>query len=366
MGARRHAKRRDWPANLYQQPSGYYYFRNPQTKKVTGLGRDKPTAFQLARAANAKLELTPKTALLDAMLGIKRLYMTEWLDEYLVLWEAETSPVPGTVRSAKQLITRAKAADFAGMALNEIATKDIAAFLDSIKADSVALNMRSRLHDAFRMAETKGLIETGRNPVTATKPRDYQVKRERLTLEQFMAIYATVTHWAKNGMMLALLTGQRLEDVVEMKFSDYRDGYLFVTQGKTGYKLQQDGTIRLDAVGLTIADVIKQCRDRYISKYMVHHTRKSSTCQPGGSVTPHGLSAAFTRARVDCEIVATQEGGTPPTFHEIRSLAERLYKKQYGAEFAQAIMGHKHAKMTAEYDDLRGGGWNIVSARKAM
>lgn len=366
MGARRHAKRRDWPANLYQQPSGYFYFRNPLTKKITGLGRDKPIAMQLARAANAKLETTPKAALLDAILGIKRLYMTDWLDEYLVLWEAETSPVPGTVRSARQLTTRAKGADFAGMALGDITTKDIAEFLDSIKADSVALNMRSRLHDAFRMAETKGLIKTGQNPVTATKPRDYKVKRERLTLEQFMDIRATVTHWAANGMMLALLTGQRIEDIVEMKFSDYKDGFLYITQGKTGYKLQQDGSIRLDAAGMTIAECIKQCRDRYISKFMVHHTRKSSTCQPGEQVTSHGLSAAFTRARVDCEIVALQSGGTPPTFHEIRSLAERLYKKQYGAEFAQAIMGHKHAKMTAEYDDLRGGGWNVVTAKQAI
>lgn len=366
MGARRHAKRRDWPANLYQQPTGYFYFRNPQSGKITGLGHDKPAAFQLARAANAKLVVAPKATLLDAMLGVKREYFTDWLDDYLVLWEAETSPKPGTITRARELVRRAKGAEFAAMAITEITTKDVAGFLDSLKADSVALSMRTRLHDAFRMAETKGLIETGRNPVTATKPRDYQVKRERLTLEQFMAIHGKVSRWAANGMMLALLTGQRLEDITEYKFSDYKDGYLYITQGKTGYKLQQDGTIRLDAVGMTIADCIKQCRDRYISKFMVHHTRKSSTCQPGEQVTAHGLSAAFTRARKDLKIEAAQEGRTPPTFHEIRSLAERLYKKQYGAEFAQAIMGHKHAKMTAEYDDLRGGGWNVVSVRGAV
>ena len=48
------------------------------------------------------------------------------------------------------------------------------------------------------------------------------------------------------------------------------------------------------------------------------------------------------------------EGKTPPTFHEIRSLAARLYGDEFGAEFAQALLGHKTAQMTALYRDSRG------------
>jgi hypothetical protein len=40
-----------------------------------------------------------------------------------------------------------------------------------------------------------------------------------------------------------------------------------------------------------------------------------------------------------------------------------LYKKEYGAAFAQAMLGHKTATMTAKYDDLRGSGWQVVAAK---
>lgn len=366
MGAKRQAKRRDWPPNLYQQSSGYFYFRNPQTGRVKGLGRDKPKAFQEARAANAHLAGAAKSSLVEWISGVEKLSLSAWMDQYLVLWQEENELAAGTLRTGKLFIARTKAADFAQLPIADVTTKHIADFLDGVKSDSVALNLRSRLHDIFRTAETKGLIESGKNPVSATKPRSYKVKRERLSLEQFIAIRDKAGGWAAKGMMLALVTGQRLEDITELMFSQHRDGYLFITQGKTGHKLQQDATIRLNALGVTIGEVVKQCRDRYVSKYMVHHARAASGRKPGDKVSPAGLSDAFSRARDALGIKAATEGGTPPTFHEIRSLAERLYKKEYGAEFAQAIMGHKHAKMTAEYDDMRGGGWTVVAAKQAM
>lgn len=366
MGAKRQAKRRDFPPNLYQQPNGYFYYRNPESKKILGLGRDKAAAMRDARAANAKLAEKRPSRLVDWVAGIKRLTLSEWLNDYVDLWVKESAPVARTVTNARQFIERIRGAEFSGLDIGAVTTRHVAEFLDAIESDGTALNMRSRLSDIFRMAEAKGLIGAGANPVTATKPRSYSVKRERLSLEQFLAIRDQVPKWAANGMTLALVTGQRLDDITQMRFADYRDGHLFITQGKTGFKLQQEGAIRLAAVGISIEEAVKQCRDRCISKYMVHHTKAINKAKPGDKVSAHGLSLAFRTARDELGITATQEGGTPPSFHEIRSLAERLYKKEYGAEFAQAIMGHKHAKMTAEYDDLRGSGWAVVSARKAM
>jgi integrase len=363
MGAKRQAKRRDWPPNLYQKPDGYFYYRNPMNGKVKGIGRDKPQAFQQARAANGKLAELKSVSLVAWVSGIEHRTLDAWLDDYLPMWVEEEKPAKGTLGTAKRYIARVKASDFAHLQVSDVSTKHIADFLDAIPEDSVAVNIRSRLLDIFRMAETKGLIETGRNPVAATKPRDYQVKRERLSLEQFLVIRERVTPWARDGMDLALLTGQRISDIVSMRFVDYRDGWLYIQQQKTGFKLQQDGKIRLAAVNLGIEEVIKRCRNRVISPYMVHHIRNSGAYKKGEPVSKDGLSEAFTVARIECGIEATQEGKTPPTFHEIRSLAERLYKKEYGQEFAQQIMGHKHAKTTAEYDDLRGSGWNVVQAK---
>lgn len=365
MGARRQAKRRGWPPNLYQQPNGYFYWRNPVEKKNYGIGRDKAKAFQEARAANEHLAKLSKSTLVQRISGIEQVSLEVWLDKYLEFWQKEETPATSTVTIAKRIIARIKQFDIAWMNVQDITTKHVADALDGLlekSTASVVLNLRTRLHDVFRMAETKGLIGTGMNPVSATKPPDYKVKRERLSLEQFLAIRAKASPWVQHGMDLALLTGQRVSDVVKMKFSDYKEGALFTIQQKTGLKLRQDGAIRLEAVGMSIEDAVKQCRDRVISKYMLHHTKTSGGYKKGDQVSLKGLSEAFTIARDECGIVA-EEGRTPPTFHEIRSLSERLYKKEYGQEFAQAIMGHKHAKQTADYDDLRGGDWKVVQAK---
>ena len=52
--------------------------------------------------------------------------------------------------------------------------------------------------------------------------------------------------------------------------------------------------------------------------------------------------------------ITIELGKTPPSLHEIRSLAIRLYTKKYGVEFAQAIAEHKNAKVTELYQDTRG------------
>ncbi|EME67634.1 integrase [Paramagnetospirillum caucaseum] len=66
------------------------------------------------------------------------------------------------------------------------------------------------------------------------------------------------------------------------------------------------------------------------------------------------ITAAFAEAR-DKTGLTWPAGKTPPTFHEIRSLAARLYAGQ-GID-AQALLGHKSPDMAALYRDLRGSEW---------
>lgn len=367
MNKPRSTKRKGFPPNLYQKPDGYFWYRNPLNGKVKGLGRDRALSFQEARAANAALAAMNKSSLVEWVSGIEQKTLAQWCDDYFDLWIAETSPAVGTVNYAKIILNRIRKFDIAWMNLKDITTQHVSSALDKLLAEStpsVALNLRTRLSDMFRMAETKGLIETGKNPVSSTSVPKYEVSRERLSLEQYRAIYAKAPQYLKNAMDLALLTGQRRGDIVAMKFADYREGSLFITQGKTGFKLQQDGQIRLSAVNLSIDDVIKRCRTFVISKYMLHHVKRAGRYNKGDPINAVSIQTSFKKARDAAGIVA-EEGREPPTFHEIRSLAERLYKQEYGQEFAQAIMGHKHAKMTAEYDDLRGGGWKVVKAKQS-
>jgi integrase len=366
MNRRRAAKNKSFPDNLYQNPDGYYYYRNPGNKKKKGLGHDKAHAFAEARAANKVLATVTKSDLAKWVSGSDQISFKDWLPTYMQLWQEHKKLAPGTVTAAKQTIKRFEAAEFAWMPISAISTVQVAEYLDGIKKNNgpgQAMNMRARLMDVFAYAETKGHIETGKNPVTATLTPNYKVQRDRLSLEQYLTIREEADGWLRDAMDLALLTAQRVHDIAEMKFSDLEDGYLLVTQGKGqgAVKLKLDVNIRLDEIGMSIGDAIKQCRNKTVSKYLVHHLQSGGTYKAGGAVFKRGISSAFSALRDEVGIKPAA-GKTAPTFHEIRSLAERLYRKQYGKEFAQAMLGHKTETMTAKYDDLRGG-WQTVSVK---
>jgi len=364
MARQRLSKNRALPQNLYQNAAGYFYYINPRNKKSKGLGRDKAKAMQEARQANAVLATLSPTPLADWVSGKSDYSLKDWLPVYRELWEQryEKAPAETTARMCDMYLRKIAQSDYAWMKLRDITTAHIAKHLASAEDESgssSANNMRARLSDVFRMAETQGLIDQGQNPVKATYNARSTVKRERLTLEQFILIRDSSSKWIQKVMNLALVTAQRREDLTNMKFSDYSEGYLHVDQGKTGTRLRINGNVRLEAVKLSVEQVVNDCRDLIVSRYLVHHQRRIAKVKPGEPVSPNRLSNIFQQARDEVGIKA-EEGRTPPSFHEIRSLAERLYKAERGAEFAQAILGHKTASMTAKYDDLRGKGWASV------
>lgn len=371
MGRQRSAKTKAFPPNLYQNAAGYYYYTDPDKRgekgATKGLGRDKAKAFAEARAANAVLAARQPSSLADWMAGKQDYSLAEWIPLYRELWIKQRSPAPTTLRNASAYMDILADADFAWRKLREITTAQIAQFIRETsdqRGASSALLIRSRLSDVFRMAETQGLIDMGRSPVTATYTPARVVKRERLSLEQFNAIREHAPIWLQRGMDIALMTGQRREDITNMKFADVKDGYLHVVQGKGkgAIRIRLDLNIRLDKVEKSIGDAVAACRDLIVSRHLIHHVANTGPSRPGDKLALNSLTQVFQVAREKAGIVAA-EGRTPPSFHEIRSLAERLYREQYGPEFAQSILGHKNAKTTAKYDDLRGQGWMNVQAK---
>lgn len=367
MARQRLAKNRGLPPNLYQNSAGYFYYINPRSKESKGLGRDKAKACIEARAANAVLATMRQNTLADWVAGVSGHTLATWVPEYRKLWAEKTGPSANTLRNALSYLRKIEAADFAWMQLRDITTAHVAQFIETsekVNGSPSALALRSRLQDVFRMAETRGLVEQGRNPVDATYTPSREVKRERLTLEQFYAIREKAPLYLKRAMNLALLTAQRRDDIANMKFTDVKDGYLYVVQGKMqgAVKLQLDTNIRLSKVGMSIDDAIKDCRDMIVSRYMIHHVYHGGTAKPGDKVSSNGLSNTFQDAREAAGITAG-EGRTPPSFHEIRSLAQRLYRDEYGAAFAQAMLGHKNETMTAKYNDLRGSAFQVIAAK---
>lgn len=373
MAARkRDAKRRNWPANLYENSEGYLWFRHPETKKTYGLGKDFKAAAAKVRAVNLELARRRDEASLIDRIDQTGTTLSQWCDTFEEEYRAGPNRKPSTLKTVKYQLNSIRSAPFAGKQLADVKTLDISEWLKAMAKEhaTMAALVRTRLMAVFRAAEAHGHIELGKNPVAPTDKPTVIVTRARLMLEDFNAILTKAREarlrWLENAMLLALVTGQRREDLTKLKFSQVHDGFLWVIQskGKKGHesKLMIPTDILLPAIGMTIDDVIRQCRDAVVSKHIVHHVQAVGRSKPGQPVTTTTLSEVFAQYR-DLAEVMTPDDKTPTSFHEIRSLSARLYADAYGEDFAQALMGHKSGRMTALYRDSRGQEWTTVKLK---
>lgn len=375
MAARpRNVRNRSLPPNLYQKNNGYYWFRNPITKETFGLGHNKEAAISQAKTANADIERRRgDNSLLARMDGGVNL-LANWCDTY----EGGLSGLkPNSMKSIRSQLAAIRGDEIGKIALLHISPRDVVEFImrcEHERGAPMAAKIRSRLRDVLRFAMERGAIEVGKNPVEVTYKPKAAVKRSRLTLDSYRAILAEARshkqrQWIANAIELALVTGQRLEDVCRMTFDNVHDGFLWVEQtkgrGPNRPKLCIPLSLSLPAAGLVLDDVVKRCRDRVVSKHLIHFSHAISKGKPGSAVASGTLSQAFKAARNAANIVGDKDR-TPPTFHELRSLAARLYSEQYGKDFAQSLLGHKSAAMTAVYRDSRGQDWTEIKTSNGV
>lgn len=209
--------------------------------------------------------------------------------------------------------------------------------------------------DLFKEAQHAGEVEPGYNPALATRKVVVRVSRSCLNLEMWKAIFeaaSTMAPYVQNSMLLAVVTGRG--DIAKMKFSDVLDGHLHVEQQKTGAKLAIPLSLRCKMLDITLAQVIKRCRDRVVSPWLLHHVTSSGNVKAGDQVGENSLSVSFKLA-IDSTGISVEDGKTMPTFHEQRSLSERLYEGQ-GINTRQ-LLGHSSDRMTAQYHNDRGLEW---------
>lgn len=349
------------PRNLtFRKRDKLFSWRNPITGQEISLGRvDRKDAIAQAIEANSYIDQNylPST-LLDKIKDVPTFMVSAWLERYVVILERRGLKA-STMKVRKNQIATIKD-EFGKIPLASVTTKDVAEFLEYYIAcdkKSMASGLRSVLLDIFREAIVEGHID--RNPAEPTRAPTPKVKRERLLLEHFNAIRGIAEEnsaWLPNAMDLALVTGQRREDVTRLRFSDARDGLLFITQEKTGHKLAIPLDLRLEAVGLVLQDVIDRCSVNNPSDFILYSPIRNGGRKPG-PLTPDALTQAFADTR---DSSGVKFGPNPPPFHEIRSLAGRLYEKERDEKFAQRLLGHKNLTMTQKYLDARGAEYDMV------
>ncbi|WP_277973201.1 tyrosine-type recombinase/integrase [Pantoea agglomerans] len=350
-------QRKNYNANLprnltYRAKYKTYYWRNPLTKKEISLGQisRRDAVAQAIEANNFIEQKFSPVALLEKLTGEHEFTLTEWLARYEVILQRRC--LAGNtykVRAGQIKTIREKMGD---MVLSRITTRHIAEFLEPwIKAgkNTMAGTLRSVLSDLFREAMVEGRVSV--NPVEPTRAPKVEVSRQRLSLEQYQAIRQSAEvqpAWFGLALDLALITGQRREDISGMKFSAIYDDRLHITQIKTGAMLAIPLSLTLKSLDLKLGTVVDRCRLVSRCDFLVSAgIRKNSL---DGSVHPDSLTKGFVRARKNAEVILSDN---PPTFHEIRSLSGRLFESEYGKTFAQKLLGHKSEKMTEKYLDAR-------------
>lgn len=350
-------QRKNYNANLprnltYRAKYKSYYWRNPLTKKEIPLGQisRRDAVAQAIEANNFIEQKYSPIALLEKLTGEHDFTLNQWLDRYeAILQRRSLAENTYKIRAGQLKTIRGEMGD---MVLSRITTRHVAQFLDPwvmAGKNTMAGALRSVLSDIFREAIVEGHVSV--NPVQPTRAPRVEVSRQRLTFEQYQAIRRSAESqpaWFSLAIDLALITGQRREDVTGMKFSNIIDDRLHIIQIKTGAMLAIPLSLSLKSVGLKLGTIVDRCRLVSRCDYMISAgIRKNS---PDGSVHPDSLTKGFVTARNNADIELRDN---PPTFHEIRSLSGRLFETEYGKQFAQKLLGHKSERMTEKYLDTR-------------
>ncbi|HFO3648471.1 TPA: site-specific integrase [Escherichia coli] len=357
---------------LYSRKSKkiYWRYKHPITGKFHALGTDETVATEIAIEANRRIaeqharQVQAITDLISTSKG-GAITVNTWLDRYWKIQDERLKIDDIKVNTHKQKLKPVNLLrEAAGMRLiTDVTVRDIAQILDqylSAGQPRMAQVIRSVLIDVFKEAQHAGEVPPGHNPALATKQPRRRITRQRLNLEEWQKIFdiADATHkYLGNAMLLAVVTGQRLGDISRMKFTDIWDDHLHVVQEKTGSKVAIPLALRCNAINWSLREVVARCRDYAVSPYLVHFFRATSQAERGAQVKANTLTMNFSKAR-DQDALDWGDG-TPATFHEQRSLAERLYRDQ-GID-TKELLGHKSQRQTDRYHDDRGKDWIKVS-----
>lgn len=151
--------------------------------------------------------------------------------------------------------------------------------------------------------------------------------RDRLvTNEEFQAVRAIAPLRVKLMMDLAVRTGQRQGDLLDLKWSQIKGMDVYFQQSKTGKRIVIEITPDLESV----LDRCWNLPNR--GEYVI-------TRQIGGRFTSEGFRAAWQRTMNKY----VHRGGTRHTFHDLRALAATRCATP---EEAMRLLGHSNISMT--------------------
>ena len=291
----------------------YWQYKHPISGRFHSLGTDEAEARQVASEANSIIAEQRTRQILSVNEKIARMResrefitVTTWLDRYLAIQQErlETGDIKlNSVKQKKKPVELLR--QHSGMMyLKDITTLEIAEVVDMVKAQGynrMAQVVRTTLIDVFKEAQHAGHVPPGYNPAQATRQPRNRVIRERLSLEEWKAIYAAAERhppYLQCAMLLAVVTGQRIGDISRMKFTDIWDDMLHVEQEKTGAKVALPLSLRCEALNISLREVVAKCRDAVVSKYLVHFRHSTSQATRGDKVSACSITTTLKKPEI--------------------------------------------------------------------
>jgi integrase len=281
--------------------------------------------------------------------------VNDWFDEYskmLMVRDVSCKTIGNRTSIINSLRT-----EFGRRTISSVKPHEIATYIKLVYLTSPSLAKRRLqvLKDIFNEAINYGWVL--RNPAATVKQAPAPIRRKRLSFEQFSSAkefsISNQPPWCSRMMNLAVVTGQRRSDLHKMKFTDVWDEHLHIEQQKTKTKLALPIDLRMNVLGLSIREIIEDCREYAVGDEFL--LRKHNGDHP----VPASMSARFEQAIENT--LGQVKDGLPPSLHECRSLSERMYRVQ-GID-TKILLGHKHQSMTDMYNDDRGltsGNWKTL------
>lgn len=174
------------------------------------------------------------------------------------------------------------------------------------------------------------------NPCPGVKRNKETGRTNYVSDDALLAVYAVASEPLRDALDLYYLTGQRVADVLAMRLSDIRDGFLCLRQRKTGQ------TIRIAIAG-DLVGVIERIQAR---KYPANAVVSLALVrdEQGQALT---YSALVQRHRRACKAAGVR--------FQLRDLRAKAGTDLEDLAHAQKLLGHASRAMTEHYIKARSG-----------
>lgn len=356
----------------FHPPNRTYYYKNPAMVQKANLGKDATEAVRLASALNRRfaIETERQAERLDAAIDVGAASFGSAFEAFVEKYSNDYRLKPSTHKLLLQRRDRLSSR-IGDIQLPGISTQMLR---EAIHHDSPfeQAKVRSLLKRFFQFAKSNGQYPQHLpNPVNDlfVDPPPGK-KRQRMTLQQFQAIYSQAPDWLRAMMVLALHLALRRIDLVHLRF-DHVVGERVISRIRKTDSDARD--IEATSVSFRmhpdVHRIIAAARESSIRAgrcpFVIHRvperktTRTKNALREGrmehsAQVLPEYASKAFARAR-RAAIRSTRcfeglESGELPTLHEVRSLSSHLYARSgYSTAEVQDLMAHTDPDMTRAY-----------------